>query len=96
MIGNHPKDRLFNFFYGLDIAVNGALGGRPFETLSGSIGRSAEAGDRWALVVAEPLVNLCAHPWQRNHCRTCAAEEQTRRTLWDQYVASITNVPVAS
>lgn len=85
MQGNSLAARFVNAMYGLDVAVNGLLGGRPLETLSGSIGRAAWAGKRWAIYLAEPAVNILASPWQEDHCRTVAAEEQVRRALMDRF-----------
>lgn len=70
-------DRLKNVAYAEDEAANAALGGLPRETLSGTIGRAAAAGDWWAIHVGQPLVNwLMSSP---THCQDAAAAEAKRR-----------------
>jgi hypothetical protein len=70
-------DRLRNVAYAEDEAANAALGGKPTETLSGSVGRAAAAGDWWAVHVGEPLVNWLMG--SATHCQDAAAAEARRR-----------------
>ena len=71
------EQRAENVLVGLDETVNAALGGSPRETISGTVGRAAEAGEAWAEDIAEPFVNAIMHNSQ--HCQEQAAIEQERR-----------------
>lgn len=53
------------------------LGGKPTETISGSVGRAAAAGDWWAVNVGQPLVNFIMR--NPTHCQDAAAVEAKRR-----------------
>lgn len=71
------KDRVRNVAIGVDETANALVGGKPNETISGTVGRAAQAGDWWALNVGQPLVNwLMGSP---THCQDTAAAEAKRR-----------------
>lgn len=73
--------RLLNSLDAEDEAVNSLFGGSPQETISGTVGRAAEAGKWWAIHVAQPIINLGAFvvAGQRRHCQQIAAAEAARR-----------------
>lgn len=74
-------ERFVNVLYALDETCNAAFGGKPIETISGTVGRAAEKGDVWAVRLAEPFVDwLMREP---GHCRKAAAAEARRRAASD-------------
>lgn len=73
------RDRVRNVAIGVDETANALVGGKPNETISGTVGRAAAAGDWWAVNVGQPLVN-----WLMNsptHCQDTAAAEAKRREV---------------
>lgn len=68
--------RIVGVFYAEDEAINAAAGGKPTETISGTIGRAAAKGAWWAKWFAQPLVNLIMRNPQ--HCQQAAAAEAAR------------------
>lgn len=86
-MGNGILQRLFRVAVAEDEAANAAVGGDFRETLSGSIGRAAEAGKPWAVKVAQPVVNALAFAvtrivtgtGQTQHCQGQAAKEAAMR-----------------
>lgn len=69
--------RLVNVLDAEDEAVNALWGGSPQETISGTVGRAAQAGKWWAVHIARPLINLIMCNPQ--HCQQIAAVEAARR-----------------
>lgn len=74
-MSNGLAARLLKFALGGDEALNGLVGGRSRETLSGSTGRALLAGKWWAPMVASVLDGL----FGERHCAREAAKEQARR-----------------
>lgn len=72
-----PVERVRNVLFGVDETVNAALGGSPRETISGTVGRAAQAGAPWAKWLAQPVVNLVM--LNSKHCQQAAANEASRR-----------------
>jgi hypothetical protein len=72
--------RVYYFLYDLDVAVNQLGGGRDGETISGTIGRAVQRGERWAPFVAR-VVDWCAYRLvrQTDHCKVAAGHEELRR-----------------
>lgn len=70
--------RIVNVLYNLDRAVNSAWGGRRDESISGTVGRAAEAGKWWAVDIAQPVINAIMF-LQPNHCQVAAADEGATR-----------------
>lgn len=71
--------RLVNFALGVDEAVNGLGGGKPRETISGTVGRAQGAGLWWA-PAAVWIIEI--QPWfGPGHCARQAAIEAERRRL---------------
>lgn len=69
--------RLLGVAVAEDEAVNAAFGGSSRETISGTVGRAALAGQWWAKAIAQPLINtLVGNP---QHCQAQAAIEAKRR-----------------
>lgn len=77
MSGNGFYDRLVKFAWGEDTALNGLFGGREGETLSGSVGRAAEAHKAWA--PAARFVIEVVLRFGKGHCAAQAALEATQR-----------------
>jgi len=73
----HLPQRLLNVLLGLDETLNTLLGGRPRETVSGTIGRAA-SGLRppwWAKAAAWVVDGVLG----QHHCAMQAIYEQQRR-----------------
>lgn len=65
--------RLLNFLLGEDEALNALGGGKPRETISGTVGRALPA--QWARLLAYGIDGLLGE----GHCARQAAKEQARR-----------------
>lgn len=65
-------DRLLNTAIAEDEALNALGGGKPTQTLSGTVGRAAIADKGWAVNVVEPFLDGI---FGRGHCRRQAAKE---------------------
>ena len=70
-----PSKRLLNIALGLDESLNAVFGGRPQESVSGTIGRALLAKAWWAPAAAW-IVNGLLGP---THCQTAATVENARR-----------------
>lgn len=70
-------ERLLNFLYNDDRAINSLWGGRKNETISGTVGRAAWAGKWWAVYLAQPIVNFIMR--NPHHCAEAAAYEAAQR-----------------
>lgn len=70
--------RLINVLVGLDEALNSLFGGKPTETVSGTVGRALMKlpPPAWA-VIASSIIDLA---FGRGHCVFNAAVEQNRRS----------------
>jgi hypothetical protein len=67
--------RLLNFLLGEDEALNALGGGKPRETISGTVGRADMGGKWWAFALAYMIDGLLGE----GHCARQAAKEQARR-----------------
>lgn len=74
-MSNGFLQRLVKFALGQDEAVNGLAGGKPRETISGTVGRAVLAGEWWAPAVAYLIDGILGE----GHCARQAAREQRRR-----------------
>lgn len=74
-------DRLLNVAIAEDEAANAALGGRPRETLSGSIGRACGFGGGHARAWGPLARALVDGLFGRGHCQRQAEKEARRRAL---------------
>lgn len=70
-----------NFGVAVDEAANAALGGRPRETLSGSIGRACGFGDGHTRAWGPLGRALVDGLFGRGHCQRQAEKEARRRAL---------------
>ncbi|HKT53689.1 MAG TPA: hypothetical protein VJP88_04515 [Caulobacteraceae bacterium] len=71
------EERGLNIAVAVDELGNAIIGGKPRETISGTVGRAAEAGDWIAEHIEEPAINaLMGNP---EHCQEQAAIEEARR-----------------
>lgn len=75
---NRLQERLWKFAIGVDIAINGLLGGHHRETLSGSAGRAHYQAGKWWGRYAVGAIDLI---FGRGHCWTEMANEDHRRRL---------------
>lgn len=67
--------RLINFLIGQDEALNAIGGGKPRETISGTVGRAVIEGAWWAWIAAYAIDGLLGE----GHCARVAAAEAKRR-----------------
>jgi hypothetical protein len=67
--------RLIDFLIGEDEAFNALGGGKPRETISGTVGRAVLAGSWWAKYAAYGIDGLLGE----GHCARVAASEALRR-----------------
>ena len=73
----HPVTRLLNAMIAVDQFLNAVLGGRPNETISGTIGRAcAEPKPPWWAKPAEGFVDWL---FWKGHCAETAVAEDARR-----------------
>lgn len=68
--------RLINFLIGEDEALNALGGGKPRETISGTVGRAVIAGAWWAKPLAYGVDGLLGE----GHCARQAAKEAALRS----------------
>lgn len=68
--------RVYNFFNDLDKGLNTLGGGKPNQTISGTLGRGLVAHKWWAYALV-PVVNFFAYliAHQADHCQNAAIEE---------------------
>lgn len=67
--------RLINFLLGQDESLNALGGGKPRETISGTVGRGVIDGKWWAPWLAYAIDGLFGD----GHCARAAASEALRR-----------------
>lgn len=71
-------ERLENILTALDEVGNSLAGGKPRETISGTVGRACRSRLWWGPILRAVIE---AMPWfGRGHCERQAATEQARRT----------------
>ena len=85
--GADMKQRMLNLLIALDqlayvLVTLGA--GSPDETLSAAAWRTEQEG-RILGRIFRPLIDLLAHPWERDHCRTAFESERLQRHLPKEY-----------
>ena len=82
------KQRVLNLLIALDqlayvLVTLGA--GSPDETLSAAAWRTEQEGHILGRIF-RPLIDLLAHPWERDHCRKSYESERNGRHLPKEYV----------
>jgi hypothetical protein len=68
--------RVLRVLIAIDETANTVFGGKPTETISGTVGRAAQAGSPWATRLAAPLVDAL---FGAGHCWRQATAEALRR-----------------
>lgn len=68
--------RVHKILLAVDELGNALLGGLPRETVSGTVGRAAAKGSRWAIYLAAPFLDFL---FGKRHCAQQAIIEAARR-----------------
>lgn len=71
--------RIVNILIGIDETLNAVFGGRPRETVSGTIGRAYLRHEEWA----PAAMWIVDHIFGKGHCLKQANLESLRRALGD-------------